>query len=98
MIPVSVRALADLLDAEVADAAGAALDTAVTGLVIDSRQATAGSLFLALSGEHVDGHDYVAAAVDNGAAADDEGRRHKASLRSAPAPGLVQPEQPRSPP
>ena len=41
----------------------------MTGLVIDSRQASAGSLFVALPGEHVDGHDYVAAAVDNGAAA-----------------------------
>ena len=46
MIPVSVRALADLLDAEVAGPADAALDTAVTGLVIDSRQAAAGSLSL----------------------------------------------------
>ena len=38
-------------------------------VVIDSRQATAGSLFVAFRGESVDGHDYVTAAVALGAAA-----------------------------
>lgn len=33
--------------------------------VIDSRKATAGSIFIALPGEHVDGHDYVAQAFEN---------------------------------
>ena len=32
----------------------------------DSREATAGSLFVALGGERVDGHDYIAAAVSSG--------------------------------
>jgi UDP-N-acetylmuramoyl-tripeptide--D-alanyl-D-alanine ligase len=33
-----------------------------TGTTIDSRQAAAGSLFIALPGEHTDGHDFVASA------------------------------------
>ncbi len=73
MIPVTVRELAALLGAEVrgADAAptDAELDVVVTGLAVDSRQVGAGSLFLALPGEHVDGHAYVATAFARGAAA-----------------------------
>lgn len=38
-------------------------------VVIDSRRATPGALFVALPGEHVDGHDYVTAAAEGGAAA-----------------------------
>jgi UDP-N-acetylmuramoyl-tripeptide--D-alanyl-D-alanine ligase len=37
-------------------------------LGIDSRQLSAGDLFAALRGEHVDGHDYVGAAASAGAA------------------------------
>ena len=37
--------------------------------VIDSRQAENEALFIALKGEHVDGHDYVSHAFDNGASA-----------------------------
>lgn len=35
----------------------------------DSRSIQAGDIFVALQGEHFDGHDYIAAAVDSGAAA-----------------------------
>ena len=38
-------------------------------VVIDSREASPGALFVAFPGERVDGHDYVAAAVAAGAAA-----------------------------
>lgn len=41
----------------------------VRRVVIDSRQAIPDSLFVALPGEHVDGHDYVADAFDRGAIA-----------------------------
>jgi len=41
----------------------------ITGAVIDSRQAFLGCLFVALDGEHVDGHDYLAAARKAGASA-----------------------------
>ncbi|HEY8113776.1 MAG TPA: Mur ligase domain-containing protein, partial [Actinomycetes bacterium] len=37
-------------------------------VVVDSRQATAGSLFVAIKGEHADGHEYAAAAHAAGAA------------------------------
>ncbi|AEG44055.1 UDP-N-acetylmuramoyl-tripeptide--D-alanyl-D-alanine ligase [Isoptericola variabilis] len=64
----------ELTAAEVAEATagrlagGAAPGTLVTGpVVVDSRQAGAGSLFVALPGEHVDGHDFAAAARDAGA-------------------------------
>jgi len=39
----------------------------ITDAVIDSRQSIPGALFIALPGEHVDGHDYVAEAFDRGA-------------------------------
>ncbi len=39
----------------------------ISHVVIDSRQATPDSLFVALPGENVDGHAYVANAFDNGA-------------------------------
>jgi UDP-N-acetylmuramoyl-tripeptide--D-alanyl-D-alanine ligase len=42
----------------------------VTGRVeFDSRQIAPGGLFLAFDGEHVDGHDFVAAAIEQGAVA-----------------------------
>jgi UDP-N-acetylmuramoyl-tripeptide--D-alanyl-D-alanine ligase len=43
------------------------LDVPLSGAVIDSREAIEGSLFIALPGENVNGHDYVQAAFDNGA-------------------------------
>jgi len=58
--------------AEVADAVGGTLtgpDRPVTGAVtVDSRTAGPGDLYVALPGERVDGHDFVAAAVAAGAA------------------------------
>lgn len=39
----------------------------VTGFTIDSREVTPGDAFIALPGEHVDGHDYVAQAFAKGA-------------------------------
>ena len=50
----------------------------MTGLAVDSRQVGDDSLFLALPGEHVDGHAYVATAFARGAAA---------ALTSRPVPG-----------
>src|ERR1035437_4573920 len=41
---------------------------AVTNVVIDSRKAKKGSLFVAIKGEKFDGHDFVLTAVQNGAA------------------------------
>src|SRR5690348_3571909 len=41
----------------------------ITDVVIDSRLTIPGALFVALPGERVDGHDYVAAAFAKGASA-----------------------------
>jgi UDP-N-acetylmuramoyl-tripeptide--D-alanyl-D-alanine ligase len=66
-----------LTAAEIAAATGGALrgsaatDPAlvVSGpVVVDSRDDVTGGLFVALPGEHADGHDYAAGAVDSGAA------------------------------
>ena len=65
----------DLTLGEIAGIVGGRLvggdpDTAVTGPVeFDSRRLEAGGLFLALPGERVDGHDYVARALESGAVA-----------------------------
>lgn len=46
-----------------------ALDTLVTSVVYDSRQVRPGAIFVAYQGFHSDGHDYIASAIANGAAA-----------------------------
>ncbi len=43
--------------------------TVVESVVIDSRDVGAATLFAALAGEHVDGHEFAAAAIEGGAAA-----------------------------
>jgi len=61
--------------AEIAEALGGRLhaadpDALVTRpLEFDSRHCEPGGLFLALTGEHVDGHDFVDTAIANGAVA-----------------------------
>jgi UDP-N-acetylmuramoyl-tripeptide--D-alanyl-D-alanine ligase len=44
-------------------------EPAVSSFVVDSREAVAGSVFLAFRGENADGHDYVADAFNRGAMA-----------------------------
>ena len=44
-------------------------DIPIAQLCYDSREAQAGALFIALQGLQRDGHDYAAAAVENGAVA-----------------------------
>jgi len=48
---------------------GRGADWTADGVVIDSRKVEHGDLFVALPGERVDGHDYVASAIEAGAAA-----------------------------
>ena len=47
----------------------AADDPVVTGICIDSRELRAGELFIPLTGDHHDGHDFIAAAFEQGAVA-----------------------------
>ena len=67
MISVTVEEIARALGAELSGPGDNA--AVVTALTVDSRMVIPGALFVALPGEHVDGHDYVAAALDAGAAA-----------------------------
>ncbi len=46
-----------------------ARDRAIAGIALDSRAVAAGSMFIALRGEHTDGHRFVAQAAQRGAAA-----------------------------
>ncbi|WP_229053586.1 UDP-N-acetylmuramoyl-tripeptide--D-alanyl-D-alanine ligase [Aeromicrobium sp. Leaf350] len=65
MIPLTIDDLARVVDGRVVGDGS----TAVTApAVIDSREVQPGGLFAALSGEHADGHDFVAAAASGGAA------------------------------
>jgi UDP-N-acetylmuramoyl-L-alanyl-D-glutamate--2,6-diaminopimelate ligase len=45
------------------------LETEITGIAYDSRKVEAGNIFVAVRGEHYDGHDYIADAVKRGASA-----------------------------
>jgi UDP-N-acetylmuramoyl-tripeptide--D-alanyl-D-alanine ligase len=44
-------------------------DKTITGVSIDSRDIKPGNLFVAIIGKNLDGHDYIASALKNGAAA-----------------------------
>jgi UDP-N-acetylmuramoyl-tripeptide--D-alanyl-D-alanine ligase len=67
VIPVSVEEIARVLAAQLSGPGDRG--AVVTALTADSRAAASGSLFVALRGEHADGHNYVAAATSAGVAA-----------------------------
>jgi UDP-N-acetylmuramoyl-tripeptide--D-alanyl-D-alanine ligase len=67
VIPTTLRAIADVTGGSVHDADEELLVTAP--VTIDSRSVEPGGLFVAFVGEHVDGHDFAAAAVEAGAVA-----------------------------
>jgi UDP-N-acetylmuramoyl-tripeptide--D-alanyl-D-alanine ligase len=50
-------------------AAGTPLSAEASGWSVDTRTQNAGDVYFALRGEHFDGHDFVAAALEKGAAA-----------------------------
>ncbi|ANI30924.1 UDP-N-acetylmuramoyl-tripeptide--D-alanyl-D- alanine ligase [Yersinia entomophaga] len=64
MIPVSLQYLAEQLNAELVGN-----DDMITEVTTDTRQVTAGCLFVALKGERFDAHDFAEAAVAAGAGA-----------------------------
>lgn len=59
-----------------------------TSVVTDSRQVVDGALFVAIAGEHVDGHDFVDAAARQGAAA----ALVEREIESAPIAQIVVPD------
>jgi UDP-N-acetylmuramoyl-tripeptide--D-alanyl-D-alanine ligase len=66
MIAMTLPEIAAVVGGTVHDDDGATVTAAAT---VDSRQVDAGGLFVAVAGEHVDGHDFAARAVEAGAAA-----------------------------
>lgn len=68
MIPMTLAEIAVATDGVLTNAADP--NTVVSGSVeFDSREVSAGGLFVALSGENVDGHDFLDTALANGAVA-----------------------------
>lgn len=63
---MTLEQLAGIVGGTVAPEHGAVEITAPAS--VDSREVATGGLFVALAGEHVDGHDFAASAVTNGAA------------------------------
>ena len=80
MIAMTLAEIATVTDGEVVNGD----DTVVVDApaFVDSRVAERGGLFVAVVGEHVDGHDYASSAVDRGAAA-------VLSSRDTGLPGVV---------
>jgi len=66
MIPMTLAEIADVVGGRVEGDPSVVVDGAA---FVDSRAAVSGGLFVAVVGEHVDGHDYAAAACRAGAAA-----------------------------
>ena len=64
---MTLREIADVVSGTVHDGADDVVVSAPA--FVDSRKASAGGLFVALPGERVDGHDFVPAAMQGGAAA-----------------------------
>jgi UDP-N-acetylmuramoyl-tripeptide--D-alanyl-D-alanine ligase len=70
MIPLTLSEIADIVDGTLDSLPAQAPDLVITGsMTVDSRTVSAGGLFVALRGEHLDGHDFAGAAVAAGAAA-----------------------------
>jgi UDP-N-acetylmuramoyl-tripeptide--D-alanyl-D-alanine ligase len=67
VIAVTVEEIATVLGAQLSGPGDRS--AVVTALTADSRTVSTGALFVALRGEHADGHDFVAAATAAGAAA-----------------------------
>ncbi len=66
MIPMTLAEIARVVGGTVDGDPGT---TVLEGAFVDSRESVADGLFVAVAGEHVDGHDYAAGAVEAGAAA-----------------------------
>jgi UDP-N-acetylmuramoyl-tripeptide--D-alanyl-D-alanine ligase len=70
VIPLTLSEIADIVDGTLDSLPAQAPDLVITGsITVDSRTVSAGGLFVALRGEHLDGHDFAGAAVAAGAAA-----------------------------
>ena len=82
MIPLSLAEIARVVDGVVVGDPTTVVDAPAT---LDSRAVEPGGLFVAIAGDRVDGHDFAAQAVGNGAAA-------VLGSRSTEQPGVVVPD------
>ena len=71
MMPVTLEQIADAVDGKLVVPSQVQVPQGPfePAVVSDSRQAGAGSVFVAIPGEHVDGHDFVGKAAQTGAVA-----------------------------
>ncbi|MFE9553108.1 UDP-N-acetylmuramoyl-tripeptide--D-alanyl-D-alanine ligase [Streptomyces sp. NPDC006703] len=69
MQPMPISTIADVVGGALTDVPNPDALVVDQPAVFDSRAASPGSLFIALQGEHADGHDYAAAAIGAGATA-----------------------------
>ena len=69
MIAMTLTEIADAVGGTVTDDDASGPVTVTGPAFLDSRTVEPGGLFVAVAGEHVDGHDYAAGAVASGAAA-----------------------------
>ncbi|MDP5226206.1 MULTISPECIES: UDP-N-acetylmuramoyl-tripeptide--D-alanyl-D-alanine ligase [Arthrobacter] len=85
----------DFTAAEIAQITGGELAAnphlSPSSVVTDSREATAGSLYVAKAGEHADGHDFIAAAVESGAVLT-LGERQILDADGLPFPSVIVPD------
>jgi UDP-N-acetylmuramoyl-tripeptide--D-alanyl-D-alanine ligase len=68
MIAMTLAEIAAVVDGQLVDAGAAAGRPVTAPAFVDTRAAVAGGIFVAVAGEHLDGHDFAEAAVAGGAA------------------------------
>ncbi|CAN5845414.1 UDP-N-acetylmuramoyl-tripeptide--D-alanyl-D-alanine ligase [soil metagenome] len=83
MIPLTLDQLADVVGGDVADATDGT--RTISSVIIDSRAARPGALFVPLPGEHADGHAFVGDAMARGAS----GYLLASAARPLPEPGAL---------
>ena len=69
MIPMAVALVAEVCEGVLGSDARGCAGREIRGVTVDSRSVEPGQLFVALRGERVDGHDFAAAAIAQGAIA-----------------------------
>ena len=92
MISLTLSRIADVLGGTLVLRGADSADTVVSGTVdTDSRLIGPGDIFVAKPGEHADGHDFVAAAIERGAVLAIVERPLDAAITQIVVPGVARP-------